>query len=35
MGTEKVVIYVPKNYHKDVLKNYKGKTVRVILEDAE
>jgi hypothetical protein len=35
MGSKKVVIYVPQSYHKDVLKNYRGKTIRIILEDAE
>ncbi|MGC2428363.1 MAG: hypothetical protein WA421_15100 [Nitrososphaeraceae archaeon] len=35
MGPSKVVIYVPQAMHKDVMKNFKGKTIRVILEDAE
>jgi hypothetical protein len=35
MGSKKVVIYVPEAFHKDVLKNYKGKNIRVTLEDAE
>jgi hypothetical protein len=35
MGPSKVVIYVPQVMHKDVMKNFKGKTIRVILEDAE
>jgi hypothetical protein len=35
MGPSKVVIYVPQGMHEEVLKNFKGKTIRVILEDAE
>jgi hypothetical protein len=35
MGPTKVVIYVPQGMHEEVLKNFKGKTIRVILEDAE
>jgi hypothetical protein len=34
MGDKKVIIYVPMPYHKDVLKNFKGKPVKVTLEDA-
>jgi hypothetical protein len=35
MGESKVVIYVPQAYHEEVLQKFKGKTVRVILEDAD
>jgi GH25 family lysozyme M1 (1,4-beta-N-acetylmuramidase) len=34
MGKDKVIIYVPKDFHKDTLKNFKGKQVKVILEEA-
>jgi hypothetical protein len=34
MGEKKVIIYVPMSYHKDVLRNFKGKPVRITLEDA-
>lgn len=35
MGEKKVVIYVPQGMHEEVLKNFKGKTIKVTLEDAE
>ena len=34
MGEKKVIIYVPMSYHKDVLRNFKGKPVKITLEDA-
>jgi hypothetical protein len=34
MGKDKVIIYVPKDFHKDMLKNFRGKQVKVIVEDA-
>jgi hypothetical protein len=34
MGDKKVIIYVPMPHHKDVLRNFKGKPVKVTLEDA-
>jgi uncharacterized phage infection (PIP) family protein YhgE len=34
MGKDKVIIYVPKDFHKDILKNLRGKQVKVIVEDA-
>jgi hypothetical protein len=34
MGKDKVIIYVPKDFHKDILKNFRGKQVKVIVEDA-
>jgi hypothetical protein len=35
MGDKKVVIYVPQGMHEEILKNFKGKTIKVTLEDAE
>lgn len=35
MGKSKVVVYIPQVMHKEILEKFKGKTVRVILEDAE
>jgi hypothetical protein len=35
MGESKVVVYVPQAHHDEVLKNFKGKTIRIILEDAD
>ena len=34
MGDKKVIIYVPMTFHKEVLKNFKGKQVKITLEDA-
>lgn len=34
LGDKKVTIYVPLTFHKEVLKNFKGKQVKVTLEDA-
>lgn len=34
MGQKKVIIYVPMQYHRDVLKSFKGKPVKITLEDA-
>jgi hypothetical protein len=34
MGKDKVIIYVPKDFHKDILKNFRGKQVKVIVEEA-
>ena len=34
MGKDKVIIYVPKDFHKDILKNFKGEQVKVTLEGA-
>jgi hypothetical protein len=28
MGRDKVIIYVPKDFHKDILKNFRGKQVK-------
>ena len=29
MGKDKVIIYVPKDFHKDILKNFRGRQVKV------
>ncbi len=34
MGDKKVVIYVPQEYHKDILKDFKGKPLKITIEDA-
>jgi hypothetical protein len=34
MGEKKVIIYVPLEHHKEVLKYFKGKHVKVTLEEA-
>jgi hypothetical protein len=34
MGKDKVIIYVPKEFHKETLKNFRGKQVKVTLEEA-
>ena len=34
MGDKKVVIYVPQEYHKDILQNFKGKAVKITVEEA-
>ena len=34
MDKDKVIMYVPKDFHKDILKNFRGKQVRVTLEEA-
>jgi hypothetical protein len=34
MGQKKLVIYVPLEYHKELLKNFKGKDLKVTLEEA-
>ncbi len=34
MGKKKVVIYVPQQNHKEILKYFKGRHVRVTVEDA-
>jgi hypothetical protein len=35
MGPSKAAIYIPQGIHEEVLKNFKGKTIRVTLENAE
>ena len=34
MGDKKVVIYVPQEYHKDILKDFKGKPLKITIEEA-
>jgi len=33
MGDKKVIIYVPMSHHKEVLRNFKGKPVKITIED--
>ena len=33
MGDEKMVIYMPKEYHKELVKDFKGKPLKVTLEE--
>ena len=33
MGDTKIVIYVPREYHKEVLKEFRNKPLRVTLEE--
>jgi hypothetical protein len=34
MGDKKVVIYVPQEYHKEILTNFKDKPLKITIEDA-
>ncbi len=34
MGDKKVVIYVPQEYHKEILQNFKGKALKITIEEA-
>lgn len=34
MGDKKVVIYVAQEYHKDILKDFKGKPLKITIEEA-
>jgi hypothetical protein len=34
MGEKKLVIYIPEKYHKDMLRLYKGKDLKVTVEEA-
>ena len=34
MGDKKVVIYVPQEYHKEILQNFKGKALKITVEEA-
>jgi hypothetical protein len=34
MDKDKVIIYVPKDFHRGILKNFRGKQVKVALEEA-
>ena len=31
-GDKKVVIYVPQEYHKEILTNFKGKALKITIE---
>ena len=33
MGKRKVAIYVPQEYHEEILKRFKGKTLKITLEE--
>ena len=34
MGDKKVVIYVPQEYHKEILQNFRGKALKITIEEA-
>jgi hypothetical protein len=34
MGDRKVIIYIPQDFHSQVKKSFKGKQVKVTIEDA-
>lgn len=34
MGGKKVIVYVPQEFHTQVIKNFRGKQVKVTIEDA-
>ena len=34
MGDKKVVIYAPQEYHKEILTNFKGKPLKITIEEA-
>jgi hypothetical protein len=34
MGEKKVVIYVPQEYYKEILQNFKGKALKITIEEA-
>jgi|SoiMethySBSTD1v2_1073268.scaffolds.fasta_scaffold706197_2 hypothetical protein len=34
MGDKKVVVYIPQEYHKEVLQNFKGKALKITIEEA-
>jgi hypothetical protein len=34
MGDKKVVIYVPQEYHKEILENFKGRFLKITIEEA-
>jgi hypothetical protein len=34
MGEKKVIIYVPQEFHSKVIKGFKGRHVKVTIEDA-
>jgi hypothetical protein len=34
MGDKKVIIYIPQEHHKEVLTNFKGKPLKITIEEA-
>jgi hypothetical protein len=34
MGDKKVVVYIPQEYHEEILKNFKGKALKITIEEA-
>ena len=34
MGDKKVVIYVPQEHHEEILKNFKGRPLKITIEEA-
>jgi hypothetical protein len=34
MGNKKVVIYVPQEYHEEILTNFKGRPLKITVEEA-
>ena len=34
MGGKKVIVYVPQEFHTPIIKSFKGKQVKVTIEDA-
>jgi hypothetical protein len=34
MRDKKVVIYIPQEYHEEILKNFKGKALKITIEEA-
>ena len=34
MGNKKVVIYILQEYHKEILTNFKGKALKITIEEA-
>jgi hypothetical protein len=34
MGDKKVVIYVPQEYHEEILQNFKGRPLKITVEEA-
>jgi hypothetical protein len=34
MGNKKVVIYIPQEYHEEILKNFKSKALKITIEEA-
>ena len=34
MVDKKVIIYIPQEYHKEILQNFKGKPLKITIEEA-